>query len=84
MKLFLISQEQNDNYDTYSGAVVAAPNEDIARVMNPRNGQPMDETGWNRKYSPWCSGPEHVIVRYLGEAMEGVEVGLICASFHAG
>ncbi|MFA6125419.1 hypothetical protein [Sphingomonas sp.] len=38
MKLFLISQNQNYDYDTYDSAVVAAPDEETARLMNPRNG----------------------------------------------
>ena len=80
MKLFLISQEQNNEYDTYDSAVVAAPDESTARHMNPGNGKPMDE--WDQ-YNSWCLGPEHVTVRYLGEAVN-VEQGIVCASFNAG
>jgi hypothetical protein len=42
MKLFLISQEENNGYDTFDGAVVAAPDILTARNMNPRNGEPVD------------------------------------------
>lgn len=35
MKIFLISQNDNRGYDTYSDAVVAAPDEDTARTMHP-------------------------------------------------
>ena len=41
MKLFLISQKENNDYDTYDSAVVAAENEEIAKEMNPHNGLPM-------------------------------------------
>ena len=41
MKLFLISQEQTWNYDTYDSAVVAAENEEIAKEMDPSDGSPM-------------------------------------------
>ena len=81
MKLFLISQEQNNDYDTYDSAVVAAPDEATARNMNPANGKPMDE--WDMYYNMWCSGPEKVTVRYLGEAVD-VDPGVVCASFNAG
>lgn len=82
MKLFLISQNQNNDYDTYDSAVVAASDEEAARQMDPGTGSPVKE--WNRQYSSWCAGPEHVTVRYLGEAADGVEHGIVCASFNAG
>ena len=84
MKLFLIEQDQNCDYDSYDSAVVAAPNEDAARTMNPSNGQPMKDEDWNKNYGSWCNGPEHVKVRYLGEAIDGVELGIVCSSFNAG
>ena len=80
MKLFLISQNQNRGYDTYDSAVVAAPDEETARNMNPENGKPMEK--WDKDYSTWCSGPEHVKVIYLGEAVDS-EQGVECASFNA-
>lgn len=81
MKLFLISQDQNNDYDTYDSAVVAAPDEETAKQMNPANGKPMNK--WDKIYSSWCNGPEHVTARYLGEAVD-VEQGVVCASFNAG
>lgn len=82
MKLFLISQEQNNDYDTYDSAVVAAPDEETARQMNPGTGKPVKD--WSKRYSSWCYGPEHVIVRQIGEAAADVEQGVVCASFNAG
>jgi hypothetical protein len=80
MQLFLISQDQNKGYDTYDSAVVAAPDEETARQMNPETGSPVKD--WKRNYSSWCNGPEHVTVRYLGEAVD-VEQGVVCSSFNA-
>ena len=80
MKLFLISQDQNTDYDTYDSAVVSAPDEEIARQMDPSTGKPND---WSDRYSPWCDGPQHVIVRYLGEVAD-MEQGIVCSSFNAG
>ena len=79
MNLYLISQNANDDYDTYDAAVVAANNEDEARNINP-NG----EDSWNEKYSSWCSSPEQVSVKYIGIATEETERGIILASFNAG
>lgn len=81
MKLFLISQTENNGYDTFSDAVVAAPDEETARQMNPYNGQPMV---WGGNFSPWCSSPEKVLVEHIGESVEGIKQSVICTSFHAG
>jgi hypothetical protein len=35
MNLYLISQDENDDYDTFDSAVVAAKNEEDARTINP-------------------------------------------------
>ncbi len=32
----------------------------------------------------WAKNAEQVDAEYLGEAKEGTEAGVICASFHAG
>ena len=82
MKLFLISQEQKKDYDTYDSAVVAAPDEDSARIIDPGTGNPMKD--WKRGNYSWCDGPEHVVVRYLGEAADDVEQGVVCSSYNAG
>lgn len=81
MKLFLISQDQNNDYDTYDSAVVVAPDEETARNMDPSNGQPMDR--WECWWNTWCDDPNLVSVRYLGEAADGVTQGVVCASFNA-
>ena len=74
MKLFLISQDKNSGNDTYDAAVVAALDEASARQINP-GGSPFCGT--------WCD-PAYVMVRYIGEAGEGIELGVLCASFNAG
>lgn len=85
MKLFLISQSENDGYDTYDSAVVCAPDEETARRMHP-GGKPDDY--WdglcNKGWADWCSTPERVMVKYLGEAAPETKLGIVCASFSAG
>jgi len=81
MKHFLISQTENNDYDTYDSAVVAAESEEIARAMDPSDGNPME---FGRSYSSWCRSLDDVSVEYLGEASDKVKQGVICASFNAG
>ena len=82
MKLFLISQEENNDYDTYDSAVVAAETEEEAQKMDPDNGGVYN---FNRAWAfIWAFTLESVTVKYLGEATIGTEKGVICASFNAG
>ncbi len=74
MKLFLISQTYNVDYDTYDSAVVAAPTEAIAKTMHPSEFPTI---------GTWCPTSE-VFVEYIGEAKRGTKQGVICASFNAG
>lgn len=76
MKLYLISQDVNNDWDTYNSLVVAAKNEEEARNTNP-----VGRVEW--PYRNWCA-PEQVKVQLIGEAVDGIEKGVICASFTAG
>ena len=83
MKLYKISQDVNEGYDTYDSAVVAAPDIETARKMSPLGNDGEEykiEPIW---CEPWCLS-EFVTVEYLGEATEGIKQGVICASFNAG
>ena len=84
MKIYLISQIQNQDYDTYDSAVVCAPDEKAARNTNPRGGGEMTEPDWNYAYSAWCHSADSVTVKYIGEAAEGSNAGVVCASYNAG
>ena len=82
MKLYKISQTENNDYDTYDSAVVAAPDEETARLMNPANGGPMCD--WAGRYNSWSSSPDLVLVELLGTAKPGTRTGVIVSSFNAG
>jgi hypothetical protein len=79
MKLYLISQNVNNGYDTFDSAVVSANSEEDARTIHPGD-YPWD--GMREAYGPWTDS-NNVVVEYLGE-YAGVERGVICASFNAG
>jgi hypothetical protein len=80
MKLYLISQEVNDDYDTYSDAVVCAENENDAKLIRP-DGKECKENIDN--YDSWCALRD-VKCEYIGEAKQELKRGVVCASFHAG
>ncbi len=84
MNLYLISQSANRRYDTYDSAVIAAKDEQDARLTHARHGPlPADHKHWTYYYSTWCK-PGDVTVELIGEAVEGTKAGVICASFNAG
>lgn len=78
MKLFKISQSENDDYDTFDSAIVAAPDESAASSIHPSGGI------WTPRSDEWCKSPDQVTVEYIGEAAPGIEQGVILASYNAG
>jgi hypothetical protein len=95
MKLFKISQTVNTGYDTYSDAVVVAPDVYVAASIHPNSmskyfkGWPVtqaqrdDPSFYDR--GEWADTPDEIKVEYLGVASKNLSQGaVICASFHAG
>lgn len=82
MNLYRISQHENNDYDTYDSAVVTAPDEETARLMDPKTGKAKKQ--WNDIYNSWCSSPDFVNVELLGTAKPGTTTGVIVSSFNAG
>jgi len=79
MNLYLIQQTQNNGYDTYDSAVVAAPDAQTAVQMDPASGEPME---WATRWQAWANAPEQVLCRFLGATTE--PQGVVCASYNAG
>lgn len=96
MNIYLISQKENNGYDTFDSAVVCADCEDQARDMHPRKqwdmtqkppGYVTERIDWNdvdELYSEWATKRENVKVTLIGKAAPGTPFGVICASFNAG
>jgi hypothetical protein len=80
MKIYKISQNERNGYDTYDSAIVVAENEIAAANILPSEYAKFT----NNSYSTWCSSPLKVTVVLVGEAAEGIESGVILASFNAG
>jgi hypothetical protein len=94
MKLWLISQDVNRDYDTYDSAVVAAETEDAARRTDPGQSRQWVRNAWHRRWqdgsvdigghAAWVDDLDQITVKLIGEAAPGIEAGVICASFNAG
>ena len=86
MNLYLISQSENHNYDTYDSAVVVAKTPSQAKQIHPSedkyNG---DIKTWERPYGTWATSPKNVTAKYIGKAKRGLKSGIVlCSSFNAG
>jgi hypothetical protein len=88
MNIYKISQDSNDNYDTFDSAVVCAENEETARKMIPCHLYDDDKVepssmDWSIPSNCWCASPDLVKVKLIGNALPGLPQGIICASFNA-
>ena len=97
MKIYLLSQDIVNGYDTYDSAVVIAENEDEARKIHPNslvthitNGQWMGTYSGGEEYEKesfdWvrCSDIDKISVKYIGEADTIQQKGVVLASYNAG
>ena len=99
LKLWKLSQDVNNDYDTYGAAVVASSNPVAAKRINPaddrKTGGPMfkyvDGEGWYWVHDgtrfenhSWVD-PKDIQVTCVGEAADWLGEGaVVCSSFHAG
>lgn len=93
MKIWLISQNVNNAWDTFDSAVVAAETEEEARNTYPNSVDTLwDGTKWIyyrldgtaaiARASCWTI-PDNVDVKFLADGYDG-PAGTICTSFNAG
>ena len=95
MKLWLITQDVNNDYDTYDSAVVVAATEEEARRISPDGFRVWNDGAWHfqfadgsmkreSRHDSWAD-PDQVKAVCIGEAADGLTAGQkICASFNAG
>lgn len=97
MKLWLLSQDVNDEYDTYDSCVVVEQTAEEAKRLHPNGILRANEEGkfeypycsaWvssDYDYGDWVKSVDDVNVEYIGEADRDLKAGdVICASFNAG
>ena len=80
MKLYLLEQTDNNDWDTYDSCLVCAENEEDARTIAP-NGEVFKE---NETWGSWAKSAESITCEEIGEANDKQERGVIIASFNAG
>lgn len=96
MKIYLLSQDVVNDYDTYDSAIVIAENEDEARKIHPNKlVTHVTKNQWMGTYSggeeyknepyDWVeySDINKISVKYIGEAGKEQQKGLVLASFNA-
>ena len=81
MNIYLVSQSVNNQYDTYSDIVVAAKDEESARMILPDEYSTWDEKD---NYGSWAYSPDQVTVKLICVVSDRIEAGVILAFFHAG
>lgn len=82
MKIFSVYQNIVYGFDTFDSFVIICEDEEIARKTDP-HGQLIT---WEDDTYSWVGlkNIDKVEIEYLGEAKEGSERGIVCASFNAG
>jgi len=96
--IYRISNEVNNDYDTYDSAIVVADSPEDAKLVHPSSDAETKVKFWDGRWwfidskgdahehynSSWCL-PADVGVELVGKAAKGFEPGtVICASFNAG
>lgn len=86
MNIYRISQDVNNEYETFDSAIVVAPDEEYARNMYPGCGRPVNWENAGREVSrSWAERPEDVKVEYIGIADVTFDTpSVLCASFNPG
>jgi hypothetical protein len=75
LNLYLLSQDENIDFDTYDSMVVCAEDDREARNIHP-------DGNWG--FHTWARSPLNVKCKLIGVADSAQEKGIICASFNAG
>jgi hypothetical protein len=84
MKLYLISQSVNNDYDTYSDAVVCAKDKQDAKTIHPSGRVFVSRAKENYNFGDWARNFKEIKVEEIGTANNKQKRGVICSSFHAG
>ena len=82
MKLWILTQDEVDGYDTFDSCVVCANNEYDARQIHPCEKYFDRNFSWGTR--GWATSPENVKARCIGKAI-GVSAGdVVLTSYNAG
>ena len=82
MKIFKVSQDVNNDWDTYDSMIVIAKSRAVAQHMHPD--QDKDDPSGYLNFNEWCD-PIDVKVEFIGLASSRYTINqVIVSSFNAG
>jgi hypothetical protein len=81
MKLFLLTQMDNNTYDTFDSILVCAENEDDAVTIDPYGDPYVEGADY---FTSWAKKASSIICEEIGEANDKHARGVIIASYNAG
>ncbi len=82
MNLYLLAQDENNDYNTCDSCIVAAKTSTEARYIHPW-GEEIIRDRWES--DRWCHYPENVKVTLIGRAEDNIrENSVVSYSFNAG
>ncbi len=86
MKIFLLTQSVNNDYDTYDSCIIIAENKNDAKIISCEKLEYGDRIEKTDRYSSWVGKDkiDSINIEYIGEAKEGSEQEVVCSSFNAG
>ncbi len=76
MNLYLISQTENEDYDTYDSAVVCAETAAEAKVIHPGDDEEYNLTDINNYKFSWAH-PDDEHVKLIGIADKNISKGVV-------
>lgn len=82
MKLFKLWRDTPKGWDYFDSCIVAALNEEEAKTIKPKPSGADEMEDWEKW--KWWVPVEEVKCEYIGEAAEGIERGVVLASYNAG
>jgi hypothetical protein len=81
LKLYFVSQNEVNGYDTFDSFVIACESEEIARNTHPYG----DKIEDNIRSKDWPTDSSVITVELIGTASKSItEQQIICSSFNAG
>lgn len=84
LKLYLLTQSQNNGYDTYDSCIVAAEDIEAARRTAPSDYLVFTEATQTFNSDSWANDLSAVNAQLIGIADNDIKKGVILASFNAG
>lgn len=81
----MLTQNDNNGYDTYDSCIVCAKNEKEARTISPEGGIFVETAGKKGfHWTSWAKSASAITCEEIGTANETQKKGVVLASFNAG